>query len=67
MDSNLKERRIKNLLKAIELKNAGIQDKSIAKIVDYVIDYEISELQLKVVLFEKKQEVENGKSIFKGK
>lgn len=49
----LKEKQTSNLLKAIELKNAGIANGKLARIVDYVINHEISELQFDVVLFDR--------------
>lgn len=49
----LKEKQTSNLLKAIELKNAGINNGKLSKIVDYVIDHEIAELQFDVVLFDR--------------
>ena len=49
----LKEKQTSNLLKAIELKNAGISNGKLARIVDYVIDHEIAELQYDVVLFDR--------------
>lgn len=49
----LKEKQTSNLLKAIELKNAGINNGKLAKIVDYIIDHEIAELQFDVVLFDR--------------
>lgn len=53
VSKELKEKQTSNLLKAIELKNAGINNGKLAKIVDYVIDHEIAELQFDVVLFDR--------------
>lgn len=50
----LEEKRMSNLLKAIELKNTGIVNKELSKIVDYVIQHEIKELQYDVALYEHK-------------
>lgn len=55
MDNNkfLKEKQMSNLLKAVELKNSGIKDKTLLGIVDYVIEYEVKELSLKPVIEER--------------
>lgn len=55
MDNNkfLKEKQMSNLLKAVELKNSGIEDKTLSGIVDYVIEYEVKELSLKPVIEER--------------
>lgn len=50
----LQEKQMGNLLKAIELKNGGIEDKSLSNIVDYIIQHEIKELQYDVALYEHK-------------
>jgi hypothetical protein len=49
----LQEKQMSNLLKAVELKNSGIEDKALLGIVDYVIEYEVKELSLKPVVEER--------------
>lgn len=49
----LQEKQTSNLLKAVELKNSGIEDKALLGIVDYVIEYEVKELSLKSVIEER--------------
>lgn len=49
----LQEKQTSNLLKAIELKNVGIINKDLDKVVDYIIDHEIAELKYDVVLFDR--------------
>jgi hypothetical protein len=62
----LQEKQMGNLLKAIELKSGGISDKALAKIVDYIIDREVSALMFDVALF-KKEQVKSQEYNFHGK
>jgi hypothetical protein len=63
----LQEKQMGNLLKAIELKNIGIEDKSLSNIVDYVIQHEIKELQFDVALYDKNDKVREYKFLGKEK